>query len=53
MERESLERCNTLEECIHEIWRQNYVSKNNKDGFSVEANTEIINSHFDVLFTSL
>lgn len=51
MERESFERCNTLEECIHEIWKQNYISKNNKDGFSVEANTKIINSHFDVLFS--
>ena len=46
-----LEQCNSLEECINEIWRQNYIKEENENGFYLKANNRLNNSHFDILFT--
>ena len=51
MNRELLNKCQTLEECVNEIWRQNYIRYNSEDeGYYLKANTKIENSHFDILF---
>ena len=51
MNRELLNKCQTMEECVDEIWRQNYVRDNNEgEGYYLKANTKIENSHFDILF---
>ena len=51
MNREELSKCQTLEECVNEIWRQNYVRDSREDiGCYLKANTKMKNSHFDILF---
>ena len=51
MNRELLNKCQTMEECVDEIWRQNYIRYNSEDeGYYLKANTKIENSHFDILF---
>lgn len=50
MDRSRLETCNNLEECINEIWEQNYIREENENGFYLRANSRLNNSHFDILF---
>lgn len=50
MDRSRLETCNSLEDCINEIWEQNYIREENENGFYLRANSRLNNSHFDILF---